>query len=131
MKESGSLDEIWAKGSKGIAAAGVILNSHGHVLLVKHSYGPLNWELPGGAAERDGTRPTSHVTIGNSIAQRDKVVTRNAPPGQLDEPPNKAPVELNKGPKPAAQSELHSDHREQLVSARPRRRSRGTGGTCH
>ena len=53
MKESGSLDEIWAKASKGIAAAGVILNSHGHVLLVKHSYGPLNWELPGGAAERD------------------------------------------------------------------------------
>jgi len=40
-----------AKASKGIAAAGVILNSHGHVLLVKHSY-PLNWELPGGAAER-------------------------------------------------------------------------------
>jgi ADP-ribose pyrophosphatase YjhB (NUDIX family) len=30
-----------------------ILNSHGHVLLVKHIYGPLNWELPGGAAERD------------------------------------------------------------------------------
>jgi 8-oxo-dGTP diphosphatase len=53
MKESGSLDEIWAKASKGIAAPGVILNSHGHVLLVKHSYGPLNWELPGGAAERD------------------------------------------------------------------------------
>ncbi|HEV7662886.1 MAG TPA: NUDIX domain-containing protein [Chloroflexota bacterium] len=53
MKESGSLDEISAKTSKGIAGAGVILNSHGHVLLVKHSYGPLNWELPGGAAERD------------------------------------------------------------------------------
>jgi 8-oxo-dGTP diphosphatase len=56
MNESGSLDEIWAKASKGIAAAGVILNSHGHVLLVKHSYGPLNWELPGGAAERDESR---------------------------------------------------------------------------
>jgi 8-oxo-dGTP pyrophosphatase MutT (NUDIX family) len=56
-KESGSLDEIWAKASKGIAAAGVILNSHGHVLLVKHSYGPLNWELPGGAAERDESPP--------------------------------------------------------------------------
>ena len=53
MKESGSLDEIWAKAYKGIAAAGVILNRHGHVLLVKHSYGPLDWELPGGAAERD------------------------------------------------------------------------------
>ena len=53
MKESGSLDEIWAKASKGIAAAGVILNGLGHVLLVTHSYGPPNWELPGGAAERD------------------------------------------------------------------------------
>ena len=60
MKESGSLDEIWAKASKGIAAAGVILNSHGHVLLVKHSYGPLNWEIPGGAAELDET-PTETV----------------------------------------------------------------------
>src|SRR5437870_2361941 len=53
MKESGSLDEIWAKASKGIAAAGVILNSHAHVLFVKHSYGPLNWELRRAAAERD------------------------------------------------------------------------------
>lgn len=36
---------------KDIGAAGVILNSQGHVLLVKQSYGKLNWELPGGAAE--------------------------------------------------------------------------------
>jgi 8-oxo-dGTP diphosphatase len=50
---STSLDEIWARASKGITAAAVILNSHGEVLLVKHSYGPLNWELPGGGAERD------------------------------------------------------------------------------
>jgi 8-oxo-dGTP diphosphatase len=50
---STSIDEIWAKASKGIAAAAIILNSKGDVLLVKHSYGPLNWELPGGAAERD------------------------------------------------------------------------------
>ena len=50
---STSLDEIWSKASKGIAAAAVIVNTHGEVLLVKHSYGPLNWELPGGAAERD------------------------------------------------------------------------------
>jgi 8-oxo-dGTP pyrophosphatase MutT (NUDIX family) len=32
-------------------AAAVILNSQGHVLLVKHSYGPLNWEIPGGGSE--------------------------------------------------------------------------------
>ena len=33
-------------------APAVILNTRGKVLLVKHSYGPLNWELPGGGAER-------------------------------------------------------------------------------
>jgi 8-oxo-dGTP diphosphatase len=32
-------------------AAAVIFNQEGHVLLVKHNYGPLNWELPGGGAE--------------------------------------------------------------------------------
>jgi 8-oxo-dGTP pyrophosphatase MutT (NUDIX family) len=34
-----------------LGAAALVLNDEGHVLLVKHSYGPLNWELPGGAAE--------------------------------------------------------------------------------
>ncbi len=50
---STSLDEIWARASKGITASAVILNSQGDVLLVKHSYAALNWELPGGAAERE------------------------------------------------------------------------------
>jgi 8-oxo-dGTP pyrophosphatase MutT (NUDIX family) len=36
---------------KDIGAAGIVLNAEGHVLLVKQSYGKLNWELPGGAAE--------------------------------------------------------------------------------
>ncbi len=36
---------------KDIGAAGVVLNAQGHILLVKQSYGKLNWELPGGAAE--------------------------------------------------------------------------------
>ena len=34
-----------------LGAAAVILNDAGHVLLVKQSYGRLNWELPGGGAE--------------------------------------------------------------------------------
>jgi 8-oxo-dGTP pyrophosphatase MutT (NUDIX family) len=38
---------------KKLGAAAVILNEHGHVLLVRHSYGPLNWEIPGGHAEAD------------------------------------------------------------------------------
>lgn len=38
-------------GNKWLGAAAVILNDEGHVLLVKHSYGRLNWELPGGGAE--------------------------------------------------------------------------------
>jgi 8-oxo-dGTP diphosphatase len=49
------LDEIWVRASKGVAAAAVILNADGRVLLVMHSYGRLNWEIPGGAAEPDET----------------------------------------------------------------------------
>lgn len=37
--------------NKLIGAAAVILNLEGHVLLVKHSYGKYNWELPGGLSE--------------------------------------------------------------------------------
>ncbi len=35
----------------GFAAAAVIRDSAGRVLLVRHSYGELNWEVPGGAGE--------------------------------------------------------------------------------
>lgn len=34
-----------------IGAAAVILDSEGKVLLVKHSYGKNNWDLPGGKGE--------------------------------------------------------------------------------
>ncbi len=34
-----------------VDAAAVIFNHQKHVLLVKHNYGPMNWELPGGGAE--------------------------------------------------------------------------------
>ena len=37
--------------SKRLGAAAILLNHEGHVLLVKQSYGHLNWELPGGGAE--------------------------------------------------------------------------------
>ena len=36
---------------KRLGAAAAIFDDRGRVLLVKHSYGPLNWELPGGAVE--------------------------------------------------------------------------------
>ena len=36
---------------KKLGAAAAIFDDQGRVLLVKHSYGPLNWELPGGAVE--------------------------------------------------------------------------------
>ena len=36
---------------KRMGAAAVLLDDRGRVLLVKHSYGRLNWELPGGASE--------------------------------------------------------------------------------
>lgn len=38
-------------GNKSIGAAAVILDEERRILLVKHSYGKLNWELPGGKAE--------------------------------------------------------------------------------
>ena len=34
-----------------LGAASVIVDDAGRVLLVKHSYGELNWELPGGRGE--------------------------------------------------------------------------------
>ena len=36
---------------KRIGAAAVIVNELGRVLLVKHTYGRCNWELPGGGGE--------------------------------------------------------------------------------
>ena len=37
--------------SKGIGAAAFITDRNGNVLVLKHTYGRLNWELPGGGAE--------------------------------------------------------------------------------
>jgi 8-oxo-dGTP pyrophosphatase MutT (NUDIX family) len=37
--------------AKSIGAAAVIVDDDGKVLLVQHTYGRLNWELPGGGAE--------------------------------------------------------------------------------
>jgi 8-oxo-dGTP diphosphatase len=47
------MPEWWPEKKLGAAAA--IFDEHGRVLLVKHSYGRMNWELPGGAvAAREG-----------------------------------------------------------------------------
>jgi len=37
-----------------LGAASVITGADGRVLLVKHGYGPRNWEVPGGVAEAGG-----------------------------------------------------------------------------
>lgn len=39
--------------AKKLGAAAVIMDERGQVLLVKHTYGLCNWELPGGHAEAD------------------------------------------------------------------------------
>jgi 8-oxo-dGTP pyrophosphatase MutT (NUDIX family) len=44
-----SLPEWWPK--KKLEAAAAIFDEHEQVLLVKQSYGRLNWELPGGGVE--------------------------------------------------------------------------------
>lgn len=38
---------------KKVGAAAFIVDEAGRVLLVKHTYGRLNWELPGGAGEAE------------------------------------------------------------------------------
>ena len=43
----------WA--SKKLGAAAIITDDRGCVLMVKHSYGKLNWEIPGGAADANET----------------------------------------------------------------------------
>jgi 8-oxo-dGTP pyrophosphatase MutT (NUDIX family) len=35
-----------------VGAAGLITDEEGKVLLVRHTYGRKNWELPGGMVER-------------------------------------------------------------------------------
>jgi 8-oxo-dGTP diphosphatase len=39
--------------TKLIGAAAIILDSEGRILLVKHSYGKCNWDLPGGKSEEN------------------------------------------------------------------------------
>lgn len=39
--------------NKLMGAAAVILDSEGRILLVKHSYGKNNWDLPGGKSEKN------------------------------------------------------------------------------
>jgi 8-oxo-dGTP diphosphatase len=34
-----------------VGAAAAVVDEVGHILLVRHTYGPLNWELPGGRSE--------------------------------------------------------------------------------
>lgn len=41
--------------AKRVGAGAVIFDEQGRVLLVKHNYGPLNWEIPGGGAEPNET----------------------------------------------------------------------------
>jgi 8-oxo-dGTP diphosphatase len=38
-------------GLRKLGAAAVVLDPDGRVLLVRHTYGRLNWEIPGGASE--------------------------------------------------------------------------------
>ena len=51
--EGAPKEHEWA--AKKLGAAAIITDERGYVLLVKHSYGKLNWEIPGGAADADET----------------------------------------------------------------------------
>ncbi len=43
-------DDIGPIGSANLGAASAIFDDRGRVLLVKHTYGNFNWEIPGGVA---------------------------------------------------------------------------------
>lgn len=61
------MSEWWPEKKLGAAAA--VFDDRGRVLLVKHSYGPLNWELPGGAVE-SGARASSRRQCGRRRRRR-------------------------------------------------------------
>ena len=44
--------QVFKVGRVALGAAAAIFDDDGRILLVRHSYGRLNWELPGGVAER-------------------------------------------------------------------------------
>jgi len=48
---STSAGELPWPGPRQIGTAALILDERGRVLLIKHTYGKLNWELPGGLGE--------------------------------------------------------------------------------
>jgi 8-oxo-dGTP pyrophosphatase MutT (NUDIX family) len=47
------LQQLLIRATRGrhCGAAAVIRNAEGHVLLVKHGYGAMNWEIPGGRSQ--------------------------------------------------------------------------------
>ena len=45
------MSEATARSRKGLGSAAAIFAGQGDVLLVRHTYGRTNWELPGGIAE--------------------------------------------------------------------------------
>jgi 8-oxo-dGTP diphosphatase len=61
MNLGGALMEMQ---NKLIGAAAILLNEEGHVLVVKHSYGRNNWDLPGGKAEaNESARETAEREV--------------------------------------------------------------------
>jgi len=52
-------DELWRRAARDTTAGAVILDKLGRVLLVKHSYGPLNWEIACVAVNREHHRWTA------------------------------------------------------------------------
>ena len=51
-----------------LGAAGVIVDDQGRVLLVKHAYGELNWELPGGGGEPgESAEETAHREVREEV----------------------------------------------------------------
>ena len=51
----------WPSRFVGVAAG--VVDPAGRILLVRHTYGALNWELPGGMSEPGESRPITDFTV--------------------------------------------------------------------
>ena len=71
ISDANAAPRIWA--GKKLGAAAVICDDLGRVLMVKHSYGKLNWEIPGGAAEPD--EPVHDTAVREVFEETGLVVT--------------------------------------------------------
>ena len=69
-----------------VGAAAIITNDRGGILLVHHTYGPRNWELPGGG--REAGEPAAGTVVREVREETELTVIRSDLAGVYYEPAN-------------------------------------------